>query len=781
MLIWLKPNRYGARALFAALLSIATGSAAFPQEPESPFAIQWADTLGRCDLQWERLPKKWNEAPFLGNGEQGTLMVQLDERNLRFDVGCSAAHDHRPFSGDDLSEKHVEVLNRGRLPIGFLRLQTSADLKSGAARLSLWNAESTGSLKSAQGQIRWKSLVHANEPVIYLEFDAEGDLAESRVRFVAERPLNPRAVRAKVQREPAHPPTKAAALDDGVQTSVQDLVAGGQTAVAWKIDKSERNTRVWLSVQHSFPSADAVDRAVAAVRKAHRADASEWLQAHRDWWHSYYPSSFLSTGEPFWDSFYWIQQYKLACVTRDRGWIIDNQGPWLQPTAWNATWWNLNAQLSHLGGHQANRRGMVSALSRRLDLNRDSLSLNVAEKYRHDSSALGRSVSGWDLLGHAGEPGGREPLDRNIGRECGNLLWALHCVDMEVRYWVDDELRDSVLTPLLTRAVNYYRHFLEKRDDGLWHLPPTYSPEYRSAPDCTYDLDLLRWAVLRLIEISAERGWSEETQPLLEAWRDIAQNLVPASVNETGRMIGRGVALTGGHRHWSHLLAVYPLRTLTPESASDRELIQKSLAHWRSFGRGIAGYAHTASSCMAALLGDGDQALAYLQQLVPYLHPNTFYSEIGLPVMETPLHGATALQEMLFQSWGGCLRVFPAVPAAWPNAQFARFRGEGGFLVSGHWKGGAAHWVEVKSTAGGTTEIDTGLLDPAWRTFGDLHVTKLGNGRLELRTTAGSRVQLWSKADPAPDFVLGGAPPNEGAQSGNGYRFGLPSEAANPR
>ena len=90
---------------------------------------------------------------------------------------------------------------------------------------------------------------------------------------------------------------------------------------------------------------------MAAVRAAAKADQTAWVQAHRDWWHAYYPASFVSTGDAYWDSFYWIQQYKLACATRDKGWIIDNQGPWLQPTAWNAIWWNLNVQLSHSGGY----------------------------------------------------------------------------------------------------------------------------------------------------------------------------------------------------------------------------------------------------------------------------------------------------------------------------------------------------------------------------------------------------------------------------------------------
>lgn len=706
--------------------------------------IDWRAFLEQFEMRWNRLPRTWTEAPFLGNGEQGTLMYQLGPREIRFDVGCSAAHDHRPFEEDDLGEKHVEVLNRGRHTIGSLRLRLPADVDSGEARVSLWDAEATGAIRSEGGKVQWKSLVHAKQPVIFLEWKSTGDLTGTRCEFRPERAKNPRAIRAKSERLPPHAEPNLVSVDDGIRASVQNLVAGGQTAVAWKIVNSGERYRLWLSVQHSYPTDDAIDKAIAAVKAASTADHDSWVASHRQWWHEYFPQSFVSTGDGYWDSFYWVQQYKLACVTRHKGWIIDNQGPWLQPTAWNATWWNLNAQLSHLGGYQANRRGAVSALSHRLDVNQESLKKNVAEAYRDDSSGLGRSVSGWDLLGHAGQPGGRELMDRNIGRESANLLWALHNVDLEYRYWKDTKLRDDVLLPLLIRAVNYYRHFLRKGGDGWLHLAETHSPEYRNALDCSYDLDLLRWAAGRLIELAGERGWDAKQQPLLSQWKRIHSNLVPTWTDGTGRMIGKGIPLKGGHRHWSHLMAVYPLRTLTPETKEDRHLIEKSLKHWRSFGRGIAGYSHSGSACMAAMLEDGDQALEYLSKLRPYLHPNTFYSEIGLPVMETPLHGATALQEMLFQSWGGRLRCFPAVPSAWSDVQFLRFRGEGGFLVSASRSNGKTMWVEVESTHGGEVELEHGIAESQFKIDGNASVEELHDGVLLLKTTRGSVIRIES-------------------------------------
>ena len=740
--------------------------------------VDWKSFLQSHDLVWKRLPKNWKESPFLGNGEQGTMGYQADRRTFRWDIGCSAAHDHRPFAQDDLKEKNVVVLNRGRHFIGHLNVKLPQDVTRGTARLALYDAEATGTLAAANGKVRWTSLVHAHEPVMYFELNASGNLAEATFEYVPEAAQNPRAIRAKTPRHPANPQAVVKQLEDGVQTAVHNLHAGGQTAVAWLEKETTGQRQLWLSVQHSFPSKNAVSKAIAAVRKAAATNHDQWVASHREWWHRYYPESFLSTGDPYWDSFYWIQQYKLACATRDKGWIIDNQGPWLQPTAWNALWWNLNVQLSHSGFATSNRRELGTALSHRLDVCRDNLVRNVAKPFRSDSSAIGRTTSNWDLLGYAGQPGtGRPPMDPQIGRECGNLLWALHNVDLEYRYWNDADVRDRILYPLLVRAVNYYRHFLVEKADGRLHLPETYSPEYRRAADCTYDLDLLRWGVGRLLELANEKGLTKKQQPLIVQWKAIQENLVAVQVNETGRMIGKNVALTGGHRHWSHLLAIYPLRTLTPESTANRQLIQRSLDHWHSFKRGGAGYSKTGGSCIAALLGDGDRALTLLNGLKGFLQKNTFYTELStLPVIETPLHGATAMQDMLLQSWGGRLRVFPAVPASWPDVQFHQLRGEGAYLVSARREQGATQWVSVqadskgqqKGTAQRSVEVHPQIKNAQWAASAGANVTAQGRGVFTVQLSRGANVLFWPAGQAQPKPTVNSVPPR-----GKPHRFGL--------
>lgn len=61
-----------------ALLLAIPWSAAQPQRQAAPVArIDWADFLGKHDLVWERLPTRWGESAFIGNGLLGaTIDVQ---------------------------------------------------------------------------------------------------------------------------------------------------------------------------------------------------------------------------------------------------------------------------------------------------------------------------------------------------------------------------------------------------------------------------------------------------------------------------------------------------------------------------------------------------------------------------------------------------------------------------------------------------------------------------------------------------------------------------------
>jgi alpha-L-fucosidase 2 len=159
----------------------------------------------------------------------------------------------------------------------------------------------------------------------------------------------------------------------------------------------------------------------------------------------------------------------------------------------------------------------------------------------------------------------------------------------------------------------------------------------------------------------------------------------------------------------------YPLYLVTPDLPENRELLIKSLDTWLELSRqeekekgwcAFAAYTHTGASSMYASLGDGENALKYLNGFIDYplVKPNSLYSESG-PVLESPLSSAQCVHDMLIQSWGRTIRVFPAIPESWKSITFANLRTEGAFLVSASRREGENQWVRVYSENGGICKL----------------------------------------------------------------------------
>ncbi|MFC2156840.1 glycoside hydrolase family 95-like protein [Acidobacteriota bacterium] len=716
--------------------------------------VDWPEFMKRQDPQWEALPEKWYDAPFLGNGQLGTLIRKIGEKELRWDVGQSFVHDHR--EPDDYSVRSPEILNRGRLPIGFFVLRTRGRITGGTIRLDLWNAEARGTIVTEEGDISWRTFVHAEDMAFLVELIPAGGETEIDFDFVPARAESSRVTRNRenltsefLADYTLNPAPRRIQMGSGIAAYEQPLAAGGQTTTAWISKDNGNGKTVFVTCQHSFPGPESSEIARTVIQKTANTNLSEWMEVHRVWWHDYYTRSFLSLDDPIWESFYWIQMYKLACATRRDRALIDNQGPWLQPTPWNGTWWNLNVQLSYSPVPASNRLELGQSLINHLKENIDNLIDNVEEEFRADSAGLSRNTSMLDLKGRVGRPGGWEYPNPDIGSEVGNLTWICHNLYTFYRSGGDESLLRDVLYPLLKRAVNYYRHFFIAGPDRRWHLPSTHSPEFGNVPDCNYDLGLIRWGCQTLIEIAQKL---DEDADMIPLWEEIQEKLVEFPVNENGFMVGTGQGFDRSHRHWSHLLMIYPLRLVNPENGGE-EIIRRSLDWWHSFKGALAGYSFTAGASIAALLGEGERTLEYLNGFLPYMGASTMYYEGGeaaLPVMETPLHASSVIQEMLLQSWGDRIRVFPAVPDTWLDINFHNLRAEGAFLVSAARREGQTKWVRIQSLAGESCLLKVDMEDPVVYLNGSRHeVNRIQEGLLHFTLARGDVLILRDGGFPA--------------------------------
>ena len=138
----------------------------------------------------------------------------------------------------------------------------------------------------------------------------------------------------------------------------------------------------------------------------------------------------------------------------------------------------------------------------------------------------------------------------------------------------------------------------------------------------------------------------------------------------------------------------------------------------------------------------------------PYRH----FDNEAMPIV------ATALNEMLVQSFDGAIRVFPATPEAW-DACF-RLACEDGFLVDAERVDGRTAWVCIKSSRGRPCRIvrpwddgavrcveldcDGGAAEPI-----ALHsVERHEDNVLEFPTVAGRRYLLSRETDALGDWTV---------------------------
>lgn len=694
----------------------------------------WETFLRGQDLRWSRLPALWYEGPFLGDGLLGSMIYREPDANqIRFTVQHGRVQDHRPEFGSGWGTC--------RLPVGHLTLEPVGTITAVDWRLSLWNAELTGTVTTTAGTLTLAALIH--DEVLAVRVTASGG-ERATWTFHPEEAISPR----KIQEAPpagytGNPPWTTRTAADGTEQVLQPLSGGGQTATAHRRTGNE----LLLSVGHSFPSGTAAE--ADSLRNLRRgASYAALRRRHVRWWHAFYRKSFVSFPDQRLQSFHWIQLYKVASASRAGGPVMATSGPWLEPTPWPAVWWNLNVQLEYWLIHGSNHLEL-DALASTLRQNQEQLVANVPAAYRKDSSGIGRSS---DMFANrsVGEPG--------TGAETGDLTWALHNVWLSYRHSMDKALLRDTIYPVLRRAINYYLHFLTPGSDGRLHLPSTLSPEYPVVPpqDTNYDLALIRWGCRTLLESAELLGIQDESAP---RWRDVLARLTPYPVDDNGFMIGADTPYAQSHRHYSHMLMVYPLYLVNWDQPENRELITKSVTHWHALTGAHRGYSYTGAASIYAMTGDGDTALSYLRKFFDPTtrypcRANTHYTEAG-PVIETPLSASQSLHDMFCQSWGGVVRVFPAVPSAWADVTLHDFRTQGAFLVSAVRKAGVTRFIRVKSLAGEPLKLRHGLSGTLTVLLDDgspAHTRDLGDGTLAIDLPKGREVLVHSGS--RPDLVI---------------------------
>lgn len=297
----------------------------------------------------------------------------------------------------------------------------------------------------------------------------------------------------------------------------------------------------------------------------------------------------------------------------------------------------------------------------------------------------------------------------------GAAWLCLHIAE-HYRYTLDaDFLRANY--DLMTGAADFFLDTAILREDGMYTVSPSSSPENVYITPSGESGTLTDAAAMDGQILHALMSAIEECGAVLGAdtarYTAFKQKLDPVQV-EGGRIkewLRDCEDACPGHRHISHLFALYPGRQITPDTpewfAAARATLEKRL----SCGGGHTGWSRAWILCLWARLLDGAKAGENIRLLLERSTlPNLLDNHP--PFQIDGNFGATAaMAEMLVQSHEGFLRLLPAVPAQWQKGEAVGIRARGGYTVDIAWDG-AEYQAEITASFRGTLILSDGRSFP---------------------------------------------------------------------
>jgi alpha-L-fucosidase 2 len=99
-------------------------------------------------------------------------------------------------------------------------------------------------------------------------------------------------------------------------------------------------------------------------------------------------------------------------------------------------------------------------------------------------------------------------------------------------------------------------------------------------------------------------------------------------------------------------------------------------------------------------MGEGDHAYTILKSLLGprRTYPNMFDAHPPFQI-DGNFGGAAGIMEMLVQSWGGEIRLLPALPGVWSSGEARGIRARGSISVSLGWRAHKLSWLELAGPA----------------------------------------------------------------------------------
>jgi len=394
-------------------------------------------------------------------------------------------------------------------------------------------------------------------------------------------------------------------------------------------------------------------------------------------------------------------RYLLISSSRPGSLPANLQGIWNESVdpPWGSKYTvNINAEMNYWMAETANLAELHPQLFDLIDRTRAHGAETASKYYNARGFVVHHNTDIW---------GDSIPVD-NV--QAG--VWAMGAAWLSLHLWEhyafseDRQFLRERAYPRLREIAEFLLDYLVEAPDGTLVSGPSQSPEnkYRMANGSTaslcmapaMDTQITRAVFDRVERASQLLGVDSSLRAQVQA---AAKRLPPFKVGKSGALQEWNEDYSEtelGHRHISHLFALYPDHQITlrgtPELARAAQLVlQRRLDN----GGGSTGWSRAWIINCWARLEDGEAAYRSVLELLRHSTRSNFFDVCGMKAnapfqIDGNLGGAAGIAEMLLQSHSGVVRLLPALPKAWSSGSFRGLRARGGVEVECVWQDGHA-------------------------------------------------------------------------------------------